>query len=110
MTFSDRKQQLLAKRLGGAGLLQSERSVANDRPRREEHEGSSVLSSAQRRMWYHSHLSEGSAAYNFCIILRPATDLNFSLTALRRALDQVVDRHEILRTRYRAGSAGSLSK
>ncbi|TBN12306.1 amino acid adenylation domain-containing protein [Agrobacterium cavarae] len=106
MTFSDRKQQLLAKRLGGAGLLQSERSVANDRPRREEHEGPSVLSSAQRRMWYHSHLSEGSAAYNFCIILRPATDLNFSLTALRRALDQVVDRHEILRTRYRAGPAG----
>lgn len=106
MTFSDRKQQLLLKRLAGAGLLHSEQSVATDRPRREEREGPSVLSSAQRRMWYHSQLSEGSAAYNFCIILRPGNDAVFSVTALKSALEQVVHRHEILRTRYRADAAG----
>ncbi|MBO0132033.1 non-ribosomal peptide synthetase [Agrobacterium burrii] len=106
MTFSDRKQQLLLKRLAGAGLLQSEQSVATDRPRREEREGPSVLSSAQRRMWYHSQLAEGSAAYNFCIILRPDNASSFSVPALSDALEQVVRRHEILRTRYRAGPAG----
>ncbi|APO76913.1 amino acid adenylation/thioester reductase domain-containing protein (plasmid) [Rhizobium etli 8C-3] len=107
MTFSDRKQQLLLQRLAGAGLLQSEQSVASDRPRREQRDGPTVLSSAQRRMWYHSQLAEGSAAYNFCLILRPSKGSSFSVAALTEALEQVVRRHEILRTRYRAGTAGT---
>ena len=106
MTFSDRKQQLLLQRLAGAGLLQSEQSVATDRPRREERDGPAALSSAQRRMWYHAQLAEGSAAYNFCLILRPNKGASFSVAALTEALEHVVRRHEILRTRYRAGAAG----
>ncbi|NTG90672.1 amino acid adenylation domain-containing protein [Agrobacterium rhizogenes] len=106
MTFSDRKQQLLLQRLAGAGLLQAEQSVATDRPRREPRDGPAVLSSAQRRMWYHTQLAEGSAAYNFCLILRPDKSSSFSVAALSEALEQVVRRHEILRTRYRAGAAG----
>lgn len=106
MKFSDRKQQLLLQRLAGAGLLQAEQSVAGDRPRREERDGPAVLSSAQRRMWYHTQLVEGSAAYNFCMILRLDTGSSFSIPALKEALEQIVRRHEILRTRYRAGAAG----
>lgn len=107
MMFSDRKQQLLLQRLAGAGLLQSEQSVANDRPRREERDGPAVLSNAQRRMWYHSQLAEGSAAYNFCLVLRPDENSSLSVPALTAALEQVVLRHEILRTRYRAGADGA---
>lgn len=106
MNFSDRKQQLLLQKLSSAGLLQAEQSVANDQPRREERHGPAVLSSAQRRMWYHTQLSEGSAAYNFCLILRPAMDSSFSIPALTKALEQVVLQHEILRTRYEEGPAG----
>lgn len=106
MKFSDRKQQLLLQRLANAGLLQAEQSIANDRPRREERHGPTMLSSAQRRMWYHTQLSEGSAAYNFCLILRPTTDSSFSIPALTKALEQVMQRHEILRTRYEEGPTG----
>lgn len=106
MTFSDRKQQLLLQRLAGAGLLQAEQSVATDRPRREERDGPAVLSSAQRRMWYHTQLAEGSAAYNFCLILRPDADTSVSITSLTEALERIVYRHEILRTRYQAGVGG----
>ena len=106
MTFSDRKQQLLLQRLAGAGLLQSEQSVASDRPRREERDGPAVLSCAQRRMWYHAQLAEDAAAYNFCIILRPDESSSLSAAALTEALEQVVRRHEILRTRYQVGATG----
>lgn len=112
MTLLDRKQRLLQQRLANAGLLKSEQSLAASRPCRETHEGPTPLSSAQLRMWYHAQLAKGSTAYNFCVLLRPdpASPANLthplSATALTDALSQVVRRHEILRTRYRAGAAG----
>ncbi|MDQ0457779.1 non-ribosomal peptide synthetase [Rhizobium paknamense] len=107
MNFSDRKQQLLQQRLAGAGLAQTEVSAALARPTRIDQDGPSVLSSAQRRMWYQAQLSEQSAAYNFCIILRAEDGASLSQAALTAALDKVVARHAILRTRYRSGPNGA---
>ncbi|USQ80832.1 amino acid adenylation domain-containing protein [Ornithinimicrobium faecis] len=56
-----------------------------------------ALSSAQRRLWFLSQLEPDSAAYLIpaCLDLRGPLDLQ----ALHRAWDQVVERHEVLRTR-----------
>ncbi len=110
MTFSDPKQRLLQQRLAAAGLAQSEQSVAASRPRREQHDGPTILSSAQRRMWYLAQLAAGSSAYNFCLLLRPDPmdgGPALSQAALTGALHQVVLRHEILRTHYRLNAANA---
>ncbi|AHH19732.1 non-ribosomal peptide synthetase [Nocardia nova SH22a] len=56
------------------------------------------LSPAQQRMWIVNQLDTGSAAYNIPIALRLTGDLD--VTALRRAVADVIARHETLRTVY----------
>ncbi|MFE5286071.1 amino acid adenylation domain-containing protein [Nocardia sp. NPDC056611] len=56
------------------------------------------LSYAQQRMWFLNRLEPDSAAYSIPIMLRLTGELN--LDALRAALTEVVDRHEVLRTVY----------
>ncbi|MEV6235281.1 condensation domain-containing protein [Lentzea sp. NPDC051838] len=55
------------------------------------------LSFQQHRFWYLEQLNPG-AAYHLPILLRLKGDLRVDL--LRQALQLVVDRHEVLRTRY----------
>ncbi|MEU6432601.1 amino acid adenylation domain-containing protein, partial [Microbispora sp. NPDC046973] len=59
--------------------------------------GELPLSSAQQRMWFLDQLDPGSAEYNVAVgyLLRGTLDVE----ALRRALEAVVERHEVLRTR-----------
>jgi len=56
------------------------------------------LSLPQQRVWYFEQLSPGNLAYNFqaTVSLRGPVDT----AALRAALDEIVDRHEILRTAF----------
>ncbi|WP_182875698.1 non-ribosomal peptide synthetase [Microbispora sp. H10670] len=56
------------------------------------------LSSAQERLWFFDRMHPGSVVYNVPIVfwLRGTLDT----TALQAALDEVVARHEILRTRF----------
>jgi amino acid adenylation domain-containing protein len=56
------------------------------------------LSFAQQRLWFFEQLSPGTAVYNMPLQVR----LPFAVDhgALLRALDEVVRRHEILRTRF----------
>ena len=56
------------------------------------------LSDAQRRMWYVDLLDPGTVAYNVphAFLLRGALDV----AAWRRSLAAVVQRHEVLRTRF----------
>ncbi|MDL2079743.1 amino acid adenylation domain-containing protein [Streptomyces sp. GXMU-J15] len=54
------------------------------------------VSSAQRRLWFLSRTQEASRAYHVPFGLRLTGDLDTA--ALRRALDRIVARHEILRT------------
>ncbi|WP_282784646.1 non-ribosomal peptide synthetase [Nocardia sp. CC201C] len=62
------------------------------------------LSAAQRRMWFLNRYDPGSPAYN----IPAAFDITGALdiSALRAALDDVVARHEILRTRYPVDADG----
>ncbi len=55
------------------------------------------LSFAQQRLWYLDQLEPGNAAYNNPVALRLSGPLDPG--ALERAINEVVSRHEVLRTR-----------
>ncbi len=54
------------------------------------------LSFAQERMWFLNRLDDGAATYNIPLLVPLAADLDTE--ALRAALGDLADRHEILRT------------
>src|SRR5579862_1049504 len=56
------------------------------------------LSFAQERVWLLQHMEPGSPTFNRPLSLRLSGPLDEA--ALRRALQSIADRHEILRTRY----------
>jgi amino acid adenylation domain-containing protein len=58
--------------------------------------GELAPSFAQRRMWFMDRMQPGSTRYNLPLVLRIRGDLD--LTALERALGEIVRRHEVLRT------------
>ncbi|MFE3443651.1 amino acid adenylation domain-containing protein [Nocardia sp. NPDC059180] len=62
------------------------------------------LSPAQQRMWVLNRMDPASSAYNIAVALRLTGELD--LEAMRRALTDVVDRHESLRTLYPADAEG----
>ncbi len=62
-------------------------------------DGPLPLAYSQERMWFIHQLQPESAAYNLCLGLRLAGDLNHS--ALTQAINRIVERHEILRTELR---------
>ncbi|WP_081500780.1 non-ribosomal peptide synthetase [Rhizobium sp. AP16] len=89
--------ELLRRRLGQNGAA---RATVPRRPNIEI----APLSDAQHRMWLHQKLHPASGAYNVCIRIDLAGDLNEA--RLLDALAAVVDRHEVLRTTYPAGADG----
>ena len=58
------------------------------------------LSYAQQRLWFMEQLQPGSSAMNVCCALRLSGTLN--VDALERAFNEVVRRHDILRTSFKA--------
>jgi amino acid adenylation domain-containing protein/non-ribosomal peptide synthase protein (TIGR01720 family) len=58
------------------------------------------LSYAQQRLWFLDQLEPGSTAYNLSIALRLTGVLD--VTALEKSLDEIIQRHEILRTIFPA--------
>ncbi|MCG7634861.1 amino acid adenylation domain-containing protein [Gordonia McavH-238-E] len=66
--------------------------VAHARPERVP------LSYAQQRMWFLNRIEPDSSAYSIPIVVRLSGDLD--VDALHRAIGDVIDRHEILRTVY----------
>ncbi len=56
------------------------------------------LSFAQQRLWFIDSLEEGSAQYNMPVALRLKGNLR--LDALQRSLDEIVERHEVIRSTY----------
>jgi len=57
------------------------------------------LSFAQQRLWFIDRLEEGSAQYNMPVALRLTGNLRFD--ALQRSLDEIVERHEVIRSTYK---------
>ncbi|MCP4656609.1 MAG: amino acid adenylation domain-containing protein, partial [bacterium] len=63
-----------------------------------ERRGTLPLSFAQQRLWFLDRLEPGSALYNVPVALR--LDGRLDRGALGRALNEIVRRHEVLRTTY----------
>ncbi|MFF0522326.1 non-ribosomal peptide synthase/polyketide synthase [Actinomadura nitritigenes] len=72
------------------------RSAAPPRIPKADRNAPLALSFAQQRLWFLNRLAPDSAEYNAPIALRLTGNLD--LEALRRAFDEVVTRHEVLRT------------
>ncbi|HEX7154408.1 MAG TPA: amino acid adenylation domain-containing protein [Thermoanaerobaculia bacterium] len=63
------------------------------------------LSFAQQRLWFIDRLEEGSAQYNMPVALRLTG--NLEIDALQRSFDEIVARHEVIRSTYHLeGEAG----
>lgn len=92
--LSAAKRALLERRLRGEATPAIR---SNGIPRRPERDRA-PLSFAQQRLWFFSQLDADSPLYNipFTVRLRGA----LKIPALRLALDTIVARHEILRTRF----------
>jgi len=71
--------------------------------RRRAAEEPRALSFGQERLWYLDQLSPGNAVYNTPLLLRLSGALDIS--ALHKALECVMQRHEVLRTAF-LSSAG----
>ncbi|GAA3465216.1 non-ribosomal peptide synthetase [Saccharothrix longispora] len=91
MSVDARRAQLLWRRLHGS-------DGASARIGRADRSRPLPLSHGQEQMWFLQQLRPGSSEYLVPVALRLTGDLDAD--ALGRAWDQVVARHEILRTRY----------
>jgi amino acid adenylation domain-containing protein len=63
-------------------------------------EGELPLSFSQQRMWFFEQLANGTSAFNIALGVRLSGSLNFE--ALEQTFSEIIRRHEILRTTFRA--------
>src|ERR687898_2700080 len=89
---ADDRRKLLAKLLNAEGIEFPTARVIRAQKRPER----CPLSFSQERLWFLDQLDPGNAAYNIARALRLKGALD--LQALARGIDQIVGRHEILRT------------
>src|SRR5689334_22924159 len=87
--LSAAKRALLEKRLAG-------RTTGVDSIRRVSRSGPVPLSFAQQRLWFLDQLEPGLVAYNMPAAVRLAGSLDVAV--LTRSLNEIVRRHESLRT------------
>jgi acyl carrier protein len=66
--------------------------------RQRKRQGSSVSSHAQQRLWFLDQYEPGTGLYNIPMAWRVRGGLN--VAALARSLDEVIHRHEVLRTTF----------
>ncbi len=92
--------------LAVAERLKERRRPAREIPRLPRPLGALRLSFAQERLWFLDRLAPGSVAYNVAAAVRLGGRL--SIPVLAAALDEIVRRHEALRTRFVTGPAGPL--
>ena len=91
--LSDSKKLLIEQRLRGA----RQQARASAIPKRTDSKRA-PLSFAQQRLWFLDQLEPNSPMYNMPTPVRVRGHLE--LSALERAVDAIVARHDILRTRF----------
>jgi len=85
---------------GLADLIENaEKGISLPPPRRIERDRPLPLSFAQERLWFLDRLMGGSAFYNIPVAVRLTGPLDVS--ALEQSLNEVIRRHESLRTTFR---------
>jgi amino acid adenylation domain-containing protein/non-ribosomal peptide synthase protein (TIGR01720 family) len=85
---------------GLAAVLERERALETEPPLPVFRDGDLPLSSNQERLWFLDQLDPGTPAYHLALALR--IEGNLDRRALERALGEVADRHESLRTTFPA--------
>src|SRR5438552_5048048 len=94
--LSASKRELLEKRLRGAfKATMREHAI----PRRDE-DGPAPLSFTQQRLWFIDQLEPGTDAYNVPVVLQLRGQIDPAI--LEKSLNEIVRRHEILRTAFPA--------
>src|SRR5947209_11535655 len=94
--LSSAKRALLIETMRRKAALNQQGETIPRRPQND----SVPLSYAQQRLWFLHQLQPESPAYNISVPLH--FDGPLDLTSLRRALSEVVRRHEVLRTTFPA--------
>ncbi len=103
-TLSVDRTRLLRRLLSARGIAVAGKQAAPPPLVRVERVGELPLSFAQERLWFIDRLEPGSALYNVSL---PATLAGgLAVGALRRAMAEVVRRHEVLRSRYASRDGG----
>jgi len=91
---SPKKRALIEAMLRKEGVV----SAAADQIPRRGDRGPAPLSFAQQRLWFFDQFEPGSPVYNLTAPI--AFEGNLDITALNRAFNFIVQRHEALRTRF----------
>lgn len=99
--LSPERRRLIEQRLAERGYQSSLDTII---PGRADGAVNHPLSFAQQRLWFMQQLEPENTAYNMRSVLRFRGKLN--RPALEKALTQVVERHEPLRTRFIPGADG----
>ncbi len=98
--LSARKDEILTilRKADGSGRGQPSAGAAGPPIRRVARDRKIPLSFAQQRLWVVDRMTPGVPLYNICSALRLAGKLDVG--ALQRSLDEIVRRHETLRTTF----------
>lgn len=99
-SFSERIRRLTPQQreLLLRGVAQHERSLAVQRIPRRASSGDAPLAFAQQRLWFLHQMSDSGGAYHIPLLLQLRGPLEPA--ALRRSLQAVVDRHDVLRATF----------
>ena len=94
--LSPQQRAELMRKLGEK--LTGRRSETTTIPRRPAGQSRARLSHLQDQIWFLDQLAPGQTAYNIPAVYRLSGELD--VAALRRALSEIVRRHESLRTTF----------
>jgi NRPS condensation-like uncharacterized protein len=98
MELSGAQRALLEQRLERARETNSRAPEPRSSIPRRELSDPIPLSFAQERLWFLEQLEPGSSVYNVCQAVRMRGTLD--LAALEKSLNEIIRRHEILRTNF----------
>ncbi|WP_316634067.1 non-ribosomal peptide synthetase [uncultured Flavobacterium sp.] len=98
-------KEIKEKKLQIIQFLKTNTQTTNNLPIAKTPEADSyILSSSQRRMWILSRFTDSNIAYNMPSVYM--FEGNLDITALNSAFNQLIERHEILRTFFNENEEG----